>query len=450
MEKNNLQGFTPYAVSLNEMMAERERRADKSSLLIQQNKGKTVICMTMNLVGEYKQLALSHAAFCHHFKLVKLALSCIHAEAEHLPTGDVAFFITDVPAQTAKMLCERIEDNGTIGRLFDIDVFDSQGVKLSRNTPRKCMLCERNAAECARSRAHGVEKVRERTQQILSSFFASDITAMALDALIEEVDTTPKPGLVDRNNSGANPDMSYNMFIKSAEAIALYMGKIFEIASSFSSIDSKLAEAVRSIGITAEAAMYKATGGVNTHKGAIYSIGLLSAGIGFTLSYGGSFTDAVDAAAQLALELSYTVTDTQTHGLAMCKKYGVTGARGEAIGGFHTVLYAFERIKHYIDDCGLDSNTAYPLAINDVMSVMKDTNVLHRAGMDGLEFLHREAREIGEMRENQRIDDMLQLDKDLIERNISPGGCADALACALFLLKAEKLFDGLRRCYDKA
>ena len=444
MQNKRIKGFIPVSVTLEDMLEERENRAAESSKLIDEirnaDEDRAVICMTMNFVGEYKQLALSHSAFVHHFKLMQLAIPCEYARMYSKKTGDTAYFKVKMDPRVAKQICVKIEDNGEIGRLFDIDVFGADGEKISRDTPRKCLICAKPAAECSRSRAHGVEAVRKKTEKILRDFFAQDVASMALAALRDELDTTPKPGLVDRNNSGANPDMSYDMFIKSAEAVAPYMGEIFSAAAESGEINSETAERIRAIGMEAERMMYIATGGINTHKGAIYSMGLLSAGAGFALAYGGKFTDMIDVAAQLALELSYDIKESDTHGLRVCEKYGVTGARGEAIGGFKTVLYAFERIKHYADDCNLDTNIAYPLAINDVMAVMKDTNVLHRGGLEGLEFLNKEAREIGQMRMNQCIDDMLELDEELIKRNISPGGCADALACALFLIKMENMF----------
>ncbi len=276
---------------------------------------------------------------------------------------------------------------------------------------------------------------------ILCGYFEAEICKAAEQSLIDEVDTTPKPGLVDRRNSGSHTDMTYNMFLKSAKAIAPFFGKLFILGvGSGYDVTEELVSLARETGVNAELAMLDATGGVNTHKGAIYSLGLLSCGLGYALSGGGSLSDAVDFASRLALSLSYEVSDTSTHGIEACRKYGVTGARGEAIGGFKTVLYAFERIKHYADDLLLDLNTAYPLALCDIMAVMSDTNVLHRGGSDALDYMHNEAKEISEMRENQRIDDLYELDDEFIKRNISPGGCADVLACAIYLIKAEKLF----------
>ena len=437
MEQEKLMGFKPVSVTMEDMLAEREERAAHSMSLTDRG---TVVCMTMNLIGEYKVLAFSRAVFDTYCYVVNTAISATYSEYLHKDTGDTAFFVTDLPPADVKRICEMIEDAEPTGRLLDIDVFDENGEKLSRHSKRRCLICDKPAAECSRSRAHGVPAIRERTQFLLSDFYAKEVCAMAEQALIDEVDTTPKPGLVDRNNSGANPDMTYDMFIKSAEAISPYFGKMFTIAGCFSGIGAEMADVLRKVGMEAEHAMFAATGGVNTHKGAIYSLGLMCAGAGFVLSYNGSFRDMVKAAAEIAFELSYEITDQHTHGIEACKKYGVTGARGEAIGGFRTVLYAFDRIKYYADDRGLDTNTAYPLAINDIMAVMSDTNVLHRAGMEGLEFMRSEAKAIAEMRENQRIDDMKELDEELIKRNISPGGCADALACALLMLKLEKLF----------
>lgn len=441
MSETNYNGFCPVSITLEDMMAERERRAQNSERLIKQLVG-TVVCMTMNFIGEYKLLPLSYAAFSCFYKLVFQSLACTYSEFYHKPTGDTAFFITKLAPNEAKLVCQKIENYGEIGRLFDIDVFDNNGEKLSRSERRSCLVCHRPAAECSRSRAHGVFDVRRKSQDILNSYFADEISHIAEDALVCEVDTTPKPGLVDRLNSGANNDMDYNMFIKSAESISHYFGELFKAGSQLTALNGETELArIKDLGLEAEKAMLCATGGINTHKGAIYSMGLLSAGAGYALAGGGSLKDAVFAAAEIAKGLAKNIADTKSHGAAVCEKYGVAGARGEAIGGFKTVLYAFERIKHYADDRSLDLNQTYPLAINDVMCIMNDTNVLHRGGANGLDFMHKRAREIAELRENMRIDEMILFDKELTERNISPGGCADMLACAIFLLRVEQFFD---------
>lgn len=433
----NNNGFEYTSVPLEEMMKEREERASHSRSLLGRG---TVVCMTMNMIGEYKVLPFSRAVFDTFYTVVKTALQADDSELLHKHTGDTAFFISPLSPRDAKSICERIEDACEAGRLLDIDVFDANGEKLSRTEKRKCLICEKSAAECARSRAHGVEAIREKTLKILSAFFTDEVTQIAEKALIDEVDTTPKPGLVDRNNSGANPDMSYDTFVKSAETIAPFLGKMFAQAGCFTVIDAEMADVLRRTGREAERAMYDVTGGVNTHKGAIYSLGLLCAGAGFVLAGGGRFSDVPDAAAQLARELARDIEDEHTHGMEVCRKYGVSGARGEAIGGFETVKYAFNRIKYYVDDRLMDANNAYPLVINDIMAVMTDTNVLHRAGREGLDYMRKEAKEIAEMRENQRIDELKTLDEELIKRNISPGGCADALACALLLIGLERIF----------
>ena len=440
MEHNKYSGFIYESISLEDMMSEREWRSEKSRNLVLQNKG-TVICMTMNLIGEYKKLPLSTAAFKVFCKLINKTLNCSSFEMYSKPTGDVAFFITETSPEYTKAICEKIEDYASIGRLFDIDVFNYDGSKLSRTDKRKCLICNNDAAECSRSRKHGVCEVRNKILNILSDYYAQFISDFAKQALIDEVNTTPKPGLVDRNNSGANSDMNYDMFINSSEAIAPFFGKLFSIGAECTDIsDKSFIESVKNIGLDAEKAMYLTTNNVNTHKGAIYSLGLISVGIGYALSGGGDLQSAIDAAADIALILSQNITDTNTHGIEVCKKYKVTGARGEAIGGFKTILYAFNRIKYYMDDRMLDTNNAYPLVLCDIMAVMTDTNVLHRGGQDALEFMRREAGEISQMRENQRIDDLKDLDEDFIKKNISPGGCADALACAIFLIKSEMLF----------
>ena len=109
------------------------------------------------------------------------------------------------------------------------------------------------------------------------SSISSNIAELAVSALLAEVWTTPKPGLVDRNNNGAHTDMDLTMFERSALALETSFLQCAEAGECLKHDLPILAAKLRTIGLQAESRMYEATGGVNTHKGAIFSMGILCA-----------------------------------------------------------------------------------------------------------------------------------------------------------------------------
>ena len=158
---------------------------------------------------------------------------------------------------------------------FDIDVLGPDSVPLSRSVlglpPRSCLICGENAKVCARNRTHSMELVRWRTAQILNDYFkeqsADQAAAAAVRALLYEVSATPKPGLVDRNNSGSHQDMDFFTFVDSSSALIPWFRDFFSIGWEHGDeTGDRLFERLRFAGQNAEAKMFSATGGVNTHK----------------------------------------------------------------------------------------------------------------------------------------------------------------------------------------
>jgi triphosphoribosyl-dephospho-CoA synthetase len=235
--------------------------------------------------------------------------------------------------------------------------------------------------------------------------------------------------------------MDVPLFEKSADALAPY----FEDAMLLG-MDRCRIGALRERGIRAEEEMFAATGGVNTHKGLIYSMGLLLAGMGRCLTEGGS---CVSHAADLAREdaeirLKETLAAPATNGGAVYKTYGARGATGEAAAGFPDALYCMERLAFYKESV-CDEPAA--LALCDSMASLEDTNLLHRGGREGLEYVMREAARISGMPADERVEALNELDAELINRNLSPGGSADMLALAFLLdrwhtLSADLFIDG--------
>lgn len=254
----------------------------------------------------------------------------------------------------------------------------------------------------------------------------AEIAKKARAALEQEVLLTPKPGLVDAANNGAHKDMSIDTFLRSAAALEPWLLRMAERGrASLKESPAQLLAALRPIGLQAEVDMYAATDGVNTHKGALFSLGLLCAACGRLQAQNQPLT--VENLCQMSAEMTAGITlremqDTDTHGLAVHAAYGAKGVRGEAESGFLSVReLAMPQLSR--------QNGRY-LALLSLIAHVRDTNVLHRAGEEGLLWLQSRAKDL---LTHFSIPALEQLDRECIEKNISPGGCADLLAITLFL-----------------
>lgn len=252
------------------------------------------------------------------------------------------------------------------------------------------------------------------------------IANLARRALEREVLLTPKPGLVDAANNGAHKDMSKDTFLRSAAALEPWFRGMAERGkASLNETPQQLLAALRPMGLEAEKEMYAATGGVNTHKGALFSLGLLCAACGRLQAQNAPLTveDLCDLAAQMTDGITLReMQAADTNGLKVHAAYGVKGVRGEAESGFASVrALALPHLK--------GENGPW-LALLNLMAHVHDTNVLHRTGEGGLDWLQSRA---GALLSDFSIPALEQFDRECIERNISPGGCADLLAIAFFL-----------------
>lgn len=406
-------------VSLSEMLEAREARFRRQRELLKL--GMPLVSFSMNLAGPEKRSALADFAFRQG--LAQLQAQCGPARGGSVlwqNTGAEALLAYPIPAHRLKAICMALEESQPVGRLFDLDVLAETGEKCSRSQPRTCLVCGGPAALCARSRAHGLSAVQAATRALLEQFAIRTLAQWAVDSLLEEVALTPKPGLVDQNNSGAHRDMDAAMFRSSALALRAYFCQAVRLGLSDSSCMGPLQQA----GVQAEDTMLQVTGGVNTHKGAIYSFGLLLAALGSRLARGG---DVFQTAAALA---KAGIPAQGTHGAAVQRQYGAGGARQQAERGFPAARdgqKALERLGPYG-------------ALLTLMAGLEDTNLLHRGGPEGLSLVQTAAAEILNQPTGQWPSLLAELDQLLIARNLSPGGSADLLALSFFLDKTKELW----------
>lgn len=252
------------------------------------------------------------------------------------------------------------------------------------------------------------------------------IGKLAREALEREVLLTPKPGLVDAENCGAHKDMDKQTFLRSAAALEPWFRRMAERGKdSPSEGPADLLAALRPVGMEAERDMFAATCGVNTHKGALFSLGLLCAACGRL--QGQDLPLTVEGLCSFAARMTAGIAEKElkahdTHGQRVHAAYGAKGVRGEAESGFESVRAL--ALPYLSEEHG-----PYKALLNLIAHV-RDTNVLHRAGEEGLAWLQSRA---GETLSNFSIPALEALDRQCIEKNISPGGSADLLAIAFFL-----------------
>lgn len=262
------------------------------------------------------------------------------------------------------------------------------------------------------------------------------VARLAAAALVEEVYTTPKPGLVDTNNTGAHRDMTVQTFLYSAAALQPYFKEMACLGATLPEAD--LLPALREAGIRAEQAMFRATNGVNTHKGALFSLGLLCGCAGRWIAQGIRPT-AAELCAQVA-SLTRGIcarelgTEEDTHGQGVYRKYGALGVRGEAESGFSSVLQHSLPMFRAELERGTEYGEAAVKALLSLIAHVPDTTVLHRRGSDIADWA---AEEVKKLLESYSEEAALALDAVFIRENISHGGCADLLAVTIFLHRLE-------------
>lgn len=277
---------------------------------------------------------------------------------------------------------------------------------------------------------------------------AEQIGALALEGVLFEAAATPKPGLVDRLNQGAHDDMDFFTFQSSAAALGSWFVRF--AAAGEAAGDKPLPDlfpTLRRLGAQAEARMFAMTGGVNTHKGAVFSMAVLCGGAGWLRGKGPVTAEGVcRAAGELCRGLcrrDFAALERRaprTKGEQLYLDHGVTGIRGEAESGYATVrAVSLPRYRDCLER-GLSRNDALVQTLLVLIAHAADTNILARGGPEAADYARKRAREVlalGGMETPAGREAVLDMDRDFIRRWISPGGCADLLAVTHFLAALE-------------
>jgi triphosphoribosyl-dephospho-CoA synthase len=265
---------------------------------------------------------------------------------------------------------------------------------------------------------------------------AERLADLAVHALIDEADLSPKPGLVDLRSNGAHTDLNIGLMHRSAYALKDTFRAMAEAAETSRALNQPLRETLGQLGREGEATMLAVTGGVNTHRGAIWALGLLTAAAAFDPTDLSPHHVAQRAATLANLPDRFAPVHRESHGLKACALYGVPGAREQAQAGFPALLNQGLPQLHMSRKHGASEQNARLDALIAIMTVLPDTCVLHRAGLEGLDTLKRGARTIllsGGCATLAGRRALRTLDSALLRLNASPGGAADLFAATLFL-----------------
>lgn len=279
---------------------------------------------------------------------------------------------------------------------------------------------------------------------MMNTEICTKISKAAVKALLYEVNVSPKPGLVDRFNTGAHCDMDIFTFIESALALEGYFYDCCKI--TLENIDLTCRELFRLLkkrGIVADSEMLQATEGVNTHKGAIFSIGLMCSAATMAhvkdddfsyvtiCSYAGMLCESI-----VERDLDQGKAREMTHGREIYNRYHISGIRGEAEAGFPTIRnHSYPYLLKLMKD-GMSLNDASVNVLMKIIMNTEDTNLISRGGLDGLEFAKfsaDNALRAGGMSTEEGMKEVKKMDRAFIKRNLSPGGSADLLAVTLML-----------------
>ncbi|HEX4377429.1 MAG TPA: triphosphoribosyl-dephospho-CoA synthase MdcB [Steroidobacteraceae bacterium] len=266
---------------------------------------------------------------------------------------------------------------------------------------------------------------------------------LATRALLREIETWPKPGLVSLIDSGSHRDMDAALLARSAQVLRPYFISLARAGTRCAPFAT-----LQRIGRAAERAMLDATGGINTHRGAIFGLGLLcaAAGLSSAQTAGGIGQRTRASLGQLARRQWGTAIATRptpdragnvSHGAIVQRRHGVGGARAEAAGGFATLYrVALPALRQARRLAPGDANAARVHCCLALMAQLDDTNILFRGGSEGLALTRTLAQAFiahGGVGAPDWQARALHVHRALTRRALSPGGCADLLAMTLFV-----------------
>lgn len=274
----------------------------------------------------------------------------------------------------------------------------------------------------------------------IRKFTAEEVASLAIKAMIYEVSISPKAGLVTRISNGSHKDMNFYTFLNSAFALREYFIECFKHNEKYDFKSEEFFKNLRIVGKKAEIKMFEVTENINTHKGTIFSMGILIATLSQCMKEEKlDLLEVIEKIKKICkpLEDELGINLQNTSGEKIYQKYKIKGARGLALAGYSIVLDDGIK-KMYEFTKKLDLETTSIMLLFYYMSILDDTNIIARSNVETLEKVRQKSKKLYEENlkelDQKKIKmDMSALDEYFIERNISSGGSADLLILTIFI-----------------
>ena len=422
----------------NLILRDRESRVNFIKTFLKKH---NVICLKANIVGEHKNTNYSYVVTKYFEKKIddfikEKNIDLIDKVTDVSLDGNYVLYLFNKKIHLKDEMV-KLEESEEIGRLVDIDVYESisEGipVSLSRGSNRKCLLCDEAAFVCQRKQTHTLEELKERSEKIVHTKLKTMVTTALKKSMMYELNLDPKFGLVTKKTNGAHRDMTYELLEKTQDVIIPYLFEMFEVG--YKTRIRKIYPLIKEIGIKADEAMFKATNGINVYKGVIFSLGIICASLGYKMN---SLYIKCASVLNLTKDISKKVLDEydkhDTFGSKAYTEYKIGGARLEAYNGFPNVRNCCKYLTD-LEDSSLLKALIY-LIVN-----LEDTVMLKRAKT--IDKYYDIKLKFSEINLDNKLDSNLleKLNKQMVDENISFGGCADMLICAVFLRLIQNDFN---------
>lgn len=446
---------------IEEFLFDREKRVKHQEKLFKSYKDKTLVTIRINYPGIEKSNYVTDdiVNIIYNEILTYYKQYIIYNDRYKNKEGLVCHFIFDADFVSVKKLMIDIEEKHILGRCVDIDVYtmkDDKVIGISRShlykKPRKCFICDEDAKICSRSQAHSIEEIKKYFEKVYlkhneyqkkREILAYDVSQIAVKAMISEVSTFPSFGLVSPISQGSHDDMNYYTFLNSSFAIAPFLKEMYNIGYSYHE-PKYIFDSIRNIGKLCEEKMFEATNNINTHKGMIFLMGITITAVAKISYNNGRFEEIQDIIKLMVDNILDDFNDIDnkkelTHGEKLYIKYGFTGVRGQVKDGLSIL---FNNIIDKYCNSELSENDLYTQILIELLAIVEDSTIVYRHDIKTLNKVQKDAKElleIGGVYTNDGKLRVLELEKEYIKKNISPGGCADLLAVTIFLINIRHI-----------
>ncbi|WP_305768005.1 citrate lyase holo-[acyl-carrier protein] synthase [Candidatus Epulonipiscium viviparus] len=434
---------------IEEFLYAREQRVAHQNELCSQHPQKTLVTLKINYPGLEKSNYINDSIIkALAAEILSYYPEIVYHESYESLEGLIYHFIFDASLTATKEEMVSLEENHQLGRLVDIDVYNL-GAAISRKDlglpVRKCFICSNDAHICSRARTHSIDAIASHFRCAYADYasttaeitkIAEELAMLATKAIVCEVSTYPSFGLVSPVSNGAHTDMDYYMFLDSAMAIKPFLKKMAIMGYSFHS-PLRIFNAIRTVGKAAEAAMFAATGGVNTHKGVIFLMGIcISAVAKNKFGETESVSEIIESMTQNILYDFENLQDKAelTHGEQLYVRYGFTGVRGQVKDGLKVI---FEYIVPKYKNSELPKRELYCQILIELMALVDDSTVVYRHNFDMLKKVKQDAQTIlaaGGISTKEGLTLVEKIGAEYIANRVSSGGCADLLSISIFIL----------------